>query len=641
MADDLLQPLLDALTTTIGAPVRTLGAAPADVRRAALRAASLDDGVAEISLGIDRYLALQYHRHRTAILVLGPYRRDTDPAGEAPVLDGASERRARAALETAARGFAGLVDDRRERLELASRLELITSAAIAITSELSLDRVLRRIVDLAREIVGARYAALGVVNDLGRISPFLTAGITPEEEAKIGEPPCGHGILGLLMRKQRIIRLADLRDHPAAVGFPPHHPVMRSFLGVPIIGHGRVLGNLYLTEKRFADEFTEEDEHIVELLSRYAAVAIENAELYQDIQRQQRRLQAIIDQSPEAVVIAQPNPERLTLANSTASRLLGWNIEPPIPIQEFVDANPRFSPDNAPIDADRIPILQSLRHGEVVRREVRLLRPDGRLLTVLVNSSPILDEDGKIAAAVAVFQDISEIKDAEQLKDDFLSLVSHELRTPMTTIQGGALVLLQDGDALEPAVRRELLTDIATESRRLADLVENMVQLANIRAGRLNMETEPIHVRALVDTAVRATLDAAPDHRFDVAIERDLLALGDPSRVDQVIRNLLHNAVKYAPRATTVEISGCRRDDMVVISVRDHGPGIAEEDLPFVFERFRRGAQVTHRSTAGMGLGLYLSKHLVEAHGGKIWIERPSDGGTMIRFSLPAVPPED
>lgn len=641
MPREILQPLIGALATTIGAPITTLLEAPPTVRRAALQFVDgADDDVVAFETDGGRFLARRYHRHRTAVLVLGPYRRPDDPPGEFATLDAVMEERARTALGPAAAGFGQAVSDRAERLELSSQLELINSAAIAITGELTLETVLRRIVDLAREVVGARYAALGVAGPGGILSSFLTSGMNPEEEAAIPEPPHGKGVIGLLVQERRTIRLPDLREHPASVGFPPGHPSMTSFLGVPIFSHGRVLGNLYLTDKRFAREFTDEDARLVELLARYAAVAIENAELYRHAEQQQVRLQAIIDQLPEAVIILEANPDRVTLANTQASGLLGWEVQPPMSLEEFIGRNPRYGLDNEPMPRMAVPMVRALHEGNVGRSEVRVLRPDGRMIAILVNTAPLRDDHGDISAAIAVFQDITQIKDAEQLKDDFLSLISHELRTPLTTIQGGAMLLLQDGNQIDADTRQLLLGDMAGESRRLADLVENMVQLANIRAGRLGMDTEPIHVGAVIERAVKAMRELAPDRPFAVNVDRDLLAIGDAGRIDQVVRNLLQNAVKYAPPGCPIEVNASREDGMVVVAVRDHGPGIADEDLPFVFDRFRRGSRAAHTSTAGMGLGLYLSKHLVEAQGGRIWIERPNDGGTRVLFSLPRIPPD-
>ena len=586
-----------------------------------------------------RYLLCRYHRLHAQVVAAGPYRFPDDPPNDVPELSSAGEGRLSDALRELVIGLGRVVENQRARVELASQLEMIGNSVIAIASELDLETVLRRIVDLARDLADAQYAALGVPDVSGDMIAFLTAGLTKEQEAVLEHPPRGLGILGLLISEPRILRLPDLAEHPASIGFPENHPPMKSFLGVPIIAHGEVLGSLYLTEKRFGNEFTDEDARLVELLARHAAVAIENARLFQRAEAQQQRLQLIIDQLPEAIILVEPNPERVTLANRQASMLLGWDIEPPISVEEFIGRNPRRHADGSAMQPDDVPMLRSLRQGEVInQRELYLSRPTDPPITLLVNSAPLFDERGAISGTIVVFQDITQIRDAEQLKDDFLSLVSHELRTPLTTIQGGAHMLYADHDTLDAETQRELVTDIHYQSRRLAILVENMVQLANIRAGRFAMETEPVPVFMLVSNAIKAVKESAPQREFRMDVDRELLVEGDYSRLDQVIRNLLHNAVKYAPDGSPIDVSAGHDRDLATISVRDYGPGIDTEDLPNVFGRFQRGARAVAGHRSGMGLGLYLSKHLVEAHGGRIWIERPPEGGgARVCFTVPLV----
>ena len=162
----------------------------------------------------------------------------------------------------------------------------LIEAGMVLASELALDTVLRRIVELAVELTGARYGALGVLTPDGRrIEEFITVGVTDEERAAIGDPPVGHGLLGALITEARPMRLPDIAADPRSVGFPPHHPPMRSLLGAPVAGRGRVFGNIYLTEKQGADAFDDEDERVLLVLATQAAVAVENASLYAENER--------------------------------------------------------------------------------------------------------------------------------------------------------------------------------------------------------------------------------------------------------------------------------------------------------------------------------------------------------------------
>lgn len=160
------------------------------------------------------------------------------------------------------------------------RLEALDTASQAIAAELDLDRVLQLIVDLVRPLVGARYAALGIVDAQGRIERFLTAGVTPARRARIGHPPLGRGLLGLIIREGRSYRVRDIAVHPDRFGFPPHHPPMHSFLGVPVRVGGEPVGNLYLTEKAGGGAFSESDQRLVESFALHTGIAIQNARLH-------------------------------------------------------------------------------------------------------------------------------------------------------------------------------------------------------------------------------------------------------------------------------------------------------------------------------------------------------------------------
>jgi len=178
--------------------------------------------------------------------------------------------------------------------ETADRLRGLLDAGIALSSELSLDALLQRTVESAAELTGARYAALGVIDRTGQaLERFLTTGVDAETQATIGDLPRGRGILGVLIRDATTLRLHDLSEDPRSTGFPPGHPPMRTFLGVPILLRGTAYGNLYLTEKEDGADFSDEDEDAIHVLAAQAAVAIENARLYETSQRWLRQLESL------------------------------------------------------------------------------------------------------------------------------------------------------------------------------------------------------------------------------------------------------------------------------------------------------------------------------------------------------------
>ncbi len=680
MADELITALLAAHSSALGVQVRHLSqlmsSSEQGLQALILHAlppsaapAGTDDaasGPAALSFADGQYCAHRVSADPLDVLVVGPlWSSAPHPTAEM-----------RQSLVHLAAALRQMTAERSTHAETLRHLDVTHRAMLSISSELELDVVLRRIVEMASDLSGARYAALGVPGPDGMLQAFITTGMTAEMEARMAHRPEGRGLLGKLLHEPETLRLDDLREHPDSIGFPDHHPPMHSFLGVPIPGRRHALGNLYLTEKQHAPAFTEDDARVVELLARHAAVAIENARLYQALDQQQSRLQHIIDWLPEAVLVIErqrdstgQNDPVITIANQHAIDVLGLRMVLPCSATQLFDDSVRYHPDGSVMETQNIPVMESLREGAThIQREVRIVRPDGTRITVLVNSAPLRDAYGSITGAIAVFQDITTIRNAEQLKDDFLSLVSHELRTPLTAIQGGAL-LLTSSATLDDETRRELLGDIAGESQRLTTLIENMVNITHIRSGRLSMETGPILLQHPVLRAIATEREQPGERRlstprFRVNVPTDLLVVADADRLEQILRNLVQNALKYAPHTPEIEIaahvaarataSASDRGSVTapgaaartpstphtheaVVSVQDHGPGIDADDLPFVFERFRRSRAAASGGRPGLGLGLYLARHLVEAHGGRIWIERPDDGGTRVLFTLPAV----
>jgi signal transduction histidine kinase len=174
------------------------------------------------------------------------------------------------------------------------RERILLESGMTLASELSLDAVLRRIVELAVGATHARYGALGVLSPDGRrIEEFITVGVTDEERAAIGDPPTGHGILGVLISDPHPLRLSNIADDPRSVGFPANHPSMRSLLGAPVMARGRVFGNIYLTQKQGADVFSDEDQRAIEVLAIQAGVAVENARLHEATERADRELRRL------------------------------------------------------------------------------------------------------------------------------------------------------------------------------------------------------------------------------------------------------------------------------------------------------------------------------------------------------------
>jgi two-component system, OmpR family, phosphate regulon sensor histidine kinase PhoR len=252
-----------------------------------------------------------------------------------------------------------------------------------------------------------------------------------------------------------------------------------------------------------------------------------------------------------------------------------------------------------------------------------------------VTATPV--RAGGASGAVLVLHEISELRRLERVRQDFVANVSHEFRTPLTAIQGFAETLL--GGALEdPANRQRFVEIIRDHATRLARLTEDLLELSRIEAGELKLEFQPVSVQQLVESCVEtARLKAGPKHlALNVAgPERLPPVRGDANRLQEVLQNLLDNAVQYTPSGGKIEIGATHADRLVVITVTDTGIGIPEAEQSRIFERFYRVDAARSREAGGTGLGLAIARHIVEAHGGRIWVESAVGEGSRFHFSIP------
>jgi len=245
---------------------------------------------------------------------------------------------------------------------------------------------------------------------------------------------------------------------------------------------------------------------------------------------------------------------------------------------------------------------------------------------------------------VVIFNDITEIRSIERMKTAFVSTVSHELRTPLTSIKGfiSTLLMDEDGTFYDFETQREFYKIIDTECDRLTRLISDLLNVSRIEAGRaLDLNPKPVTLPALIEKVAAVQKSYTNKHELVVDIKNELpVIVADEDKVDQILTNLTNNAIKYSPKGGTVTITALADGDIVRMSVTDQGMGIPKEHLPKVFDRFHRVDNRDTRTVGGTGIGLYLVKHLVEAHGGKIWVESEVGKGSSFIFELPKCPPQ-
>lgn len=254
-----------------------------------------------------------------------------------------------------------------------------------------------------------------------------------------------------------------------------------------------------------------------------------------------------------------------------------------------------------------------------------------------VNAATVLDRDNRPQGTILVFHDLTRIRQLEHTRREFVANVSHELRTPLSLIKGYVETLL-DGAKDDPELTSKFLKTIERHSNRLTNLIEDLLTISRLESGQITLQLQPIPLRPFVDHLL-ADLQKRASER-GVAIENQIPAelngRADPDRLEQVLVNLLDNAIKYGKPNGRITVQGRATEEHVELCVADDGPGIPAEATDRIFERFYRVDRARSRETGGTGLGLAIVKHIVQSHGGKVWVESQPGNGARFFLTLPA-----
>jgi signal transduction histidine kinase len=536
------------------------------------------------------------------------------------------------------------------------RLRTLVETGIAINSELSLDGVLERIVEAAAQVTGAQYAALGVIDRAGTgLERFVTYGIASEVQTEIGEPPHGRGILGVLIREARPLRLHDLSEDPRSVGFPPGHPVMRTFLGVPIMLRGVAYGNLYLTEKEGGADFVEEDEELVMLLAAQAAVAVENARLYEsatawsqqleslneiggalvgELQLEPlldlvvRRLRELID--ARVVAIALPSGDMLRIAASDGEGASAI---------EAVESLPADSKTARVLERGRSEHVDSLLEDPEVDQNVtrRLEASTGLYVPLLVRERAIgvlvahdkigpdprftsadlrLAEQFTTRAAIAVDLSHRVARDALRRVVAGQELERRRLARELHDETGQALTSILLGlRAVEESQGADAMRKAANDLRELV-----VATLQDVRRLAVQLRPKALDDFGLAPALERLTQTFAEATELHVDVEARLGEERLPAEVEttlyRIVQEALTNVVKHA-EASNVSILLVRRDGTATVVIEDDGKGFDPEHV-------REGR-----------VGLLGMRERVELHDGRLTIESVPGSGTTLVAEVP------
>jgi PAS domain S-box-containing protein len=498
----------------------------------------------------------------------------------------------------------------------------------ALTSQLSLTEVLRRILESATDMLGGQ-AGLIALADAGdetftvRASYGIPAAVLHLFAPLLADIPHSDPesfVVPELNDKMRLVGRA------AGMG-------LHQVVALPMAVGNELVGVVYIFRAQ-GGNFTTNEVRLLQSFADQAAIAVHNARLYEQVTAERRRLDAILRHSADGIMILHPNLTvesiNLALARMTGrrvdeargvhhDRLIRWaRLETETDLQEAIEGG-------WPADEQSILYVE----GD-------LIHSSDSTISVGITYAPLFDSRGELRNIVGNVRDITKFREAEEAKSTFISVISHELKTPVSVIKGYASTLNREDVNWDQATLARGLSVIDEETDKLSELIDNLLDVSRLQIGTFKLDFGRVNLAEMAHKYAEKFRLQTTKHEIVVDFPPDFPVIqGDARRLGQVLSNLLSNAIKYSPDGGTITVSGKAVPDGVRISVSDEGIGLPLAQQEFIFDRFYRADNALTRETQGVGLGLYIVRSIVEAHGGHIWVESEPGSGTTFHFELP------
>jgi two-component system NtrC family sensor kinase len=492
-------------------------------------------------------------------------------------------------------------------------LNTIYTIGRAVTSLLDLTQVLNRVVEAAVYTVGADEGTLMLLDEESNELYLRAAKGLGEKAARNLRLRVDDSAAGRSLQSGRPVHLTG-ESLKVATGY-----LVKALAYVPLrVPERGTIGVLGVTNRRSQDPFSRRDIHLLLALADYAAVAIENARLFQDVETERTKLEAILREAREVIVVVDED-NRVLLCNAGARTI--WNLID-------ADLTNRAVEEVLPAAPVRDLFAEAREDDRPVHREVTL--DDGR--TFNAQLTPV---EG--VGRVLVMQDITHLKELDRLKTEFVATVSHDLRTPLTTIQGYVELLPKVGPLNER--QRQFVERVEGSVQYITDLINDLLDIRRIEA-ELNLEMEVCDLRDLIEDAIEPLRVRAEEKDQMLRWERPQTlppVRANPRRLSQVVTNLINNAIKYTQKGGRIAVEAAKDDEHVVVRVFDNGIGIPPSEQPRIFDRFYRVESEETADIKGTGLGLAIVKAVVEKHNGRVWVDSTPGVGSVFTFILPAL----
>ena len=490
----------------------------------------------------------------------------------------------------------------------------------ALTQELDLDKLLARILKIAIEMLAGQAGIIALKEDGWRVA--TAQGIAPAFLSYLTPLLAEENVRELDVSE--LNRMLKELTYTASMG-------LLNGTGLPLAANGQVIGVIFIF-RNYQDRFTPNDRIILQSFADQAAIAVYNARLYGQVSYEKQRLDALLDSAADGILILNAD---LTIerVNDAFERMYGKTNDELVNLSHDDVIRWVQDPQGSTLN-EAIANGWPLTPNATLYVEGDLKRSLPAPLPVGVTYAPLLSNNGKLRNIIVSVRDITHFRTADELKSTFISIVSHELRTPVALIKGYASTLRRDDAKWDKSTINDSLAVIEEEADRLSKMIDDLLDASRLQAGGMNLNHADVSLPLLAQRVAERFSTQSNKHKIVAEFpEKFPVILADETRLEQVVSNLVSNALKYAPKGD-IKIIGSMRPEQVVVCVSDEGPGIEAKDLPHIFDRFYRSTNAV-KQTKGAGLGLYLARAIIEAHGGRIWADPKPDSGARICFSLP------
>lgn len=507
--------------------------------------------------------------------------------------------------------------------------EVIFAIGRALMAELELSEVLRVILNSITELVGSKVGIIVLEEPMEKAFRIVATYGIPSHV--IGQRSL---LRGITYENDQFEAINEVKQRVRVIAEATDSGLVNS-VGLPMYNGNEILGAIFFFHDH-EQEISGSMARFLQSFAAWAAIAVKNARLYEAVSAEKRRLNAIIQQSADGVMILD-RALNISEMNRSLANMLGITTEKArghahrdvikwATVRSKTDLY-RAIADGWPVQGESSLYVE----GDYKKR-------NGSLVTLGITYAPLLNDKGQTTSVIANVRDLTRFREEEQLHKTFISVVSHELKTPVSIIKGYAGTLMRDDVEWPREIQHEYLETITEEADSLTDLIDNLLEASRLQSGTFSLDLhEEVCLIHTAGNVVKRFQPQTEKHTLKMDFPKDFPEIhADERRLTQVFNNLISNAIKYSPKGGDIVVSGETYPEQVILNVSDSGIGIPSHEAHRVFQQFSRLDNALSRKTEGTGLGLFLTKAIIEAHGGEIWFEDNGDEpGTTFSFSLP------